>query len=132
MIVLFGRCGCMNEACRLFVDMKEKDLVSWTAMISSYEQGGTYEDALVMFFEMNRRGIDVDEVEYISVSSACAYTLVLETGACIHGLVFKTGTSSYVNIHNALIHMYSTCADIQMLRNSLIRVPTRILFLRTR
>ncbi|KAI3732104.1 hypothetical protein L1987_63301 [Smallanthus sonchifolius] len=112
MIALFGRCGRMDEAYRLFVVMKEKDLVSWTAMISCYEQGGMYEDALVMFIEMNRRGIGVDEVVVISVLSVCARALVLETGASIHGLVFKTGTSSYVNIHNALIHMYSTCVDI--------------------
>ncbi|KAK9065298.1 hypothetical protein SSX86_016681 [Deinandra increscens subsp. villosa] len=112
MIVLFGRCGCVIEAYRLFVNMKEKDIVSWTAMISCYEQRGMYQEALVMFLEMNRKGIGIDEVVVISVLSACAGSAVLETGGSIHGLVVKTGTSCYVNIHNALIHMYSMCADI--------------------
>ncbi|KAD7117303.1 hypothetical protein R6Q59_006115 [Mikania micrantha] len=112
MIVLFGRFGHITEAYRLFVEMKAKDLISWTAMISCYEQKGMYHEALILFIEMNRTGINIDEVVAISVLSACAHMSVPKTGASIHGLVITRGTSSYVNIHNALIHMYSTCADI--------------------
>ncbi|KAK1412337.1 hypothetical protein QVD17_33507 [Tagetes erecta] len=112
MIVLFGRCGLIVEAYQLFVEMKEKDIVSWTAMISCYEQRGLCQEALVMFIEMNQKGIGIDEVVVISVLSACAKLSVLKTGASIHGLVVTRGTSCYVNIHNALIHMYSTCVDI--------------------
>ncbi|KAJ0788656.1 putative tetratricopeptide-like helical domain superfamily, DYW domain-containing protein [Helianthus annuus] len=112
MIVLFGRCGRVGEAYRLFVEMNEKDVVSWTAMIGCYEQSGMCQQALVMFVEMNRKGIGIDEVVAISVLSACTRSSLLETGSPVHGLVLKTGRLSYVNIHNALIHMYSTCGDI--------------------
>ncbi|KVI04300.1 Pentatricopeptide repeat-containing protein [Cynara cardunculus var. scolymus] len=112
MIVLFGRCGLIAEAYRLFVDMNEKDLVSWTALISCYEQTGMYQEALVLFIEMYERGIKIDEVVVISVLSACAHSSIVKTGASVHGLVLTRGTESYVNIQNALIHMYSTCGDI--------------------
>nr|GEW59778.1 pentatricopeptide repeat-containing protein At3g62890-like [Tanacetum cinerariifolium] len=112
MIVLFGRSGRVDEGYRLFVGMKEKDVVSWTALISCYEQSGMYEEALVMFVEMRRKGVKVDEVVVISVLSACGKMSVGKTGASVHGLVLKNGTLCYVNIQNALIHMYSTCGDI--------------------
>ncbi|KAJ9550259.1 hypothetical protein OSB04_014304 [Centaurea solstitialis] len=113
MIVLFGRCGLISEAYRLFVDMNEKDLVSWTALISCYEQTGMYQEALGLFIEMYGRGIKIDEVVVISVLSACAHSSIVKTGASIHGLVLTRGIESYVNIQNALIHMYSVCGDIE-------------------
>ncbi|CAH1424808.1 unnamed protein product [Lactuca virosa] len=112
MIVLFGRCGRVPEAYQLFINMKEKDLVSWTALISCYEQSGMHQQALTLFIEMNGIGIKTDEVAVISVLSACTQSSVMSTGASIHGLILTRGTASYVNIQNALIHMYSTWGDI--------------------
>ncbi|KAL4573194.1 hypothetical protein LXL04_019992 [Taraxacum kok-saghyz] len=112
MIVLFGRCARVPEAYQLFINMKEKDLVSWTALISCYEQNGMHQKALIMFIKMNRIGIKTDEVAVISVLSVCAHLSVMNTGASIHGLILTRGTASYVNIQNALIHMYSSWGDI--------------------
>ncbi|XP_031266496.1 pentatricopeptide repeat-containing protein At3g62890-like [Pistacia vera] len=112
MIVLFGRRGYVNEACRLFNQMPKKDLVSWSALISCYEQNEMYEEALVMFMTMNDHKVMVDEVVVVSVLSACAHLTVVTTGKLIHNLVVKIGIESYVNLQNALIHMYSSCGEI--------------------
>ncbi|KAK3023333.1 hypothetical protein RJ639_043520 [Escallonia herrerae] len=77
--------------------MDERDLVSWTALISCYDQNETYEEALATFAEMYARGITVDEVLIISVLSACANLLVVKTGAMIHGLALRIGIDSYSN-----------------------------------
>ncbi|KAK4739408.1 hypothetical protein R3W88_003105 [Solanum pinnatisectum] len=112
MIVLLGRSGRMSEACQLFDEMMEKDVVSWTALISCYEQHGMYTQALDLFMQMCSNGISVDEVVAVSVLSACAHLLVVQTGESVHGLVIRVGFESYVNLQNALIHMYSTCGDV--------------------
>ncbi|KAA8545270.1 hypothetical protein F0562_020054 [Nyssa sinensis] len=112
MIVLLGRSGYVSEASQLFNSMDEKDMVTWTALISCYEQNEMYEEALLMFVQMNANGIMVDEVVVVSVLSACAHLLVVKTGKLTHGLVLRIGIESYVNLQNALIHMYSTCGDI--------------------
>nr|GMC75611.1 pentatricopeptide repeat-containing protein At3g62890-like [Ipomoea batatas] len=117
MIVLLGRCSRVAEACRLFHEMDDKDLVSWTALISCYEQNGFYEEALDLFVQMSAKGIAMDEVVMVSVFSACANLLVLETGKLVHGLVIKIGFESYVNLQNALIHMYSSCGDVNAAQN---------------
>ena len=74
MIVLLGRCGRLSEVRQLF-DEGAKDLVSWTALISCYEQNEMYEEVLTMFVEMNGFGIGIDEVVLVSVLSACAHLL---------------------------------------------------------
>ncbi|KAL1802202.1 hypothetical protein ACET3Z_030849 [Daucus carota] len=71
-----------------------------------------YEEALTMFVEMNGFGIGIDEVVLVSVLSACAHLSVVKTGKMFHGLSLRVGIDSYVNLQNALIHMYSTCGNI--------------------
>ncbi|TXG65383.1 hypothetical protein EZV62_006658 [Acer yangbiense] len=112
MIVLFGRTGNVSEACKLFSEMPKKDLVSWSALISCYEQNEMYEDALVTFRRMNDHGVMVDEVVVVSVLTACARLTDVVTGKLIHSLVVKIGVEYYVNLQNALIHMYSSCEEI--------------------
>ncbi|XP_027107983.1 pentatricopeptide repeat-containing protein At3g62890-like [Coffea arabica] len=112
MIVLLGRCGRVSEALQLFREIDEKDLVSWTALISCYEQNGLYEEALKLFGEMCSNGPAPDEVVMVSVLSACSHLYVVKTGELAHGLVIRIGFESYVNLQNALIHMYSSCGDL--------------------
>ncbi|CAH9147768.1 unnamed protein product [Cuscuta epithymum] len=117
MIVLLGRCGMVVEACRLFNEMVGNDLVSWTALISCHEQNGFYREAWDWFVRMTSIGITIDEVVAVSVLSACAHLLILETGKSVHGMVTKVGFESYVNLQNALIHMYSCCSDVNSAQN---------------
>lgn len=117
MIVLFGKTGMVEEAHQLFNEMPEKDMVSWSALISCYEQNEMYEEALDMFIEMNANGIMVDEVVVVTVLSACAHLSAVKVGKLIHSLVVKIGIESYVNLQNALIHMYSSSGEIISAQN---------------
>ncbi|XP_024031273.1 pentatricopeptide repeat-containing protein At1g08070, chloroplastic isoform X2 [Morus notabilis] len=117
MIVLFGKEGQVTEACRLFDEMPEKDMVSWSALISCYEQNEMYEEALAIFVKMISKGVKVDEVVVITALSACAHLLVVLMGKLIHSLVLKIGLETYLNLQNALIHMYSTYGDIMAAKN---------------
>ena len=112
MIVLFGKMGHVKEAWKLFNVMGEKDMVSWSALISGFEKNGMYEEALFMFIEMNANGMMLDEVVVVSILSACAHLSIVKTGKMIHGLVSRIGIESYVNLQNALIHMYSGSGEI--------------------
>lgn len=107
MIVLLGKMGHVTEAWKLFKEMDERDMVSWSALISGFEQNGMYEEALLTFIEMKANGMMLDEVVVVSVLSACAHMSIVKTGKMIHALVVRIGTESYINLQNALIHMYS-------------------------
>ncbi|XP_061340943.1 pentatricopeptide repeat-containing protein At3g62890-like [Gastrolobium bilobum] len=112
MIVLFGRKGLVVHARRLFDEIREKDMISWSAMVSCYEQNEMYEEALVMFVDMNANGVMVDEVVVVSAISACTSLLIVRTGKSVHGLAAKIGIEDYVSLQNALIHLYSSCGKI--------------------
>ncbi|GJU03492.1 pentatricopeptide repeat-containing protein, chloroplastic [Tanacetum coccineum] len=69
--------------------MEVRTLVSWNAMIASYEQNKAGGDAIQLFREMLIENIDFDSITMVSVISACA------------GL-------------GALIDMYSKCGSIKL------------------
>ncbi|KAF3453933.1 hypothetical protein FNV43_RR04374 [Rhamnella rubrinervis] len=117
MIVLFGKTGLVEEAYQLFNEIPEKDMVSWSALISCYEQNEMYEEALAIFIKMNASRVMVDEVVVVTVLSACSNLSVIHLGELIHCLVVKIGIESYVNLQNALIHMYSSCGEIMSAQN---------------
>ncbi|KAJ4953496.1 hypothetical protein NE237_030328 [Protea cynaroides] len=112
MIALFGRTGRVAEARQTFDEIPQKDVVSWSALISSYEQNDMFKEALIMFRQMYAMGIKVDEVAMVSVLSACGGLSAIKEGELVHGLIIRTGVESYINLQNALIHMYSECSDI--------------------
>lgn len=56
LIVLYNKCRCLDDARRVLDEMPERNVVSWTAMISGYSQRGYASEALHLFVEMLMSG----------------------------------------------------------------------------
>ena len=56
LIVLYKKCRCLDDARRVLDEMPERNVVSWTAMISGYSQRGYASEALHLFVEMLMSG----------------------------------------------------------------------------
>ncbi|KAK1582780.1 hypothetical protein Q3G72_018182 [Acer saccharum] len=123
LINMYAVCGTLSDARKLFDESPSLDSVSWNSILAGYVNAGNveeartgnnemYEDALVTFRRMNDHGVMVDEVVVVSVLTACARLTDVMIGKLIHSLVVKIGVEYYVNLQNALIHMYSSCEEI--------------------
>lgn len=56
LIILYTKCECLGCARHVFDEMRERNVVSWTAMISGYSQRGFASEALHLFVQMLRSG----------------------------------------------------------------------------
>ncbi|KAI3827136.1 hypothetical protein L1987_01206 [Smallanthus sonchifolius] len=83
LIALYGKCGNVEIARALFDQMEVRTLVSWNAMIASYEQNNAGEDAIQLFRKMQLENIDFDSVTMVSVISECAGLGALSVGKWI-------------------------------------------------
>lgn len=56
LLILYCKCECLSDARYVFDEMPERNVVSWTAMISAYSQRGFTVEALSLFVKMLRSG----------------------------------------------------------------------------
>ena len=63
--------GDLGSAYKVFEKMPERNLVTWTLMITRFAQLGCARDAIDMFLDMELSGYAPDRFTYSSVLSAC-------------------------------------------------------------
>ncbi|KAI4329295.1 hypothetical protein L6164_021578 [Bauhinia variegata] len=112
LIKMYSAVGLIEEAEKLFSQTECKDVVSWTAMISGYENSFLPEKSLQTYKMMESEGVLPDEITLASVLSACSCLGHLDMGISLHEVAKQTGLISYIIVANALIDMYSKCKCI--------------------
>lgn len=80
LIDMYCKCGCIMKAMKAFGEMREKDTVSWTSLISGIAVNGYAEDALKLFSQMLSEGIRPSSVTFIGVLLACSHGGLVEEG----------------------------------------------------
>ncbi|XP_042422060.1 pentatricopeptide repeat-containing protein At3g13880-like [Zingiber officinale] len=79
-IFMYARSGNIDAAKTTFQEMENRDVVSWSAMISSHAQHGCATDALMLFKEMEDCPIVPNHVTFLGVLSACSHGGLVEEG----------------------------------------------------
>ncbi|GKA72028.1 pentatricopeptide repeat-containing protein [Tanacetum coccineum] len=80
LISMYSRCGDIEAAARVFDKMKERNVISWTSIITGYAKHGLAKSALEKFDQMLKAGVKPNEVTYIAVLSACSHVGMVDEG----------------------------------------------------
>ncbi|KAL5063167.1 hypothetical protein RYX36_024904 [Vicia faba] len=80
LIDMYARCGCLEDAKRVFDKMKCRDVASWTSLISSYGMAGQGCNAVELFTEMLNSGQTPDSIAFVAILSACSHSGLLDEG----------------------------------------------------
>uniref|UniRef100_A0A0D9WXU3 DYW domain-containing protein n=1 Tax=Leersia perrieri TaxID=77586 RepID=A0A0D9WXU3_9ORYZ len=77
---MYSKCGRVEMACKAFQKIKEKNILSWSAMITGYGMHGHGQEALEVFADMKRSGLRPNYITFISVLAACSHAGLLNEG----------------------------------------------------
>ncbi|KAK9191520.1 hypothetical protein WN943_020133 [Citrus x changshan-huyou] len=113
LVDMYCKCKSIKYAESVFRKMARKNVVSWTAMLVGYGQNGCSEEAVKIFCNMQRNGIEPDDFTLGSVISSCANLASLEEGTQFHGRSLVTGLISFITVSNALVTFYGKCGNIE-------------------
>ncbi|KAF2313353.1 hypothetical protein GH714_010525 [Hevea brasiliensis] len=100
---MYSRCGSKVDAIKVFDEIPEPDVVSWTERIGAACDG---EEALECFGILHSIGLDINEYTLINVFSAIGGAKFLKAAKQIQALCHKTGYLQVVSVGNALVSMY--------------------------
>nr|ACF22688.1 vegetative storage protein [Brachypodium distachyon] len=106
----YMRIGAVQAARRLFEGMTEKDVVTWSCMVTGYVQSGDICEALTAYKKMVEAGIKPNAVTVVSVVQACSLAPDIEEGRRVHDIAVKIGCELEMTVATALVDMYMKCS----------------------
>ncbi|KAJ6304092.1 hypothetical protein OIU77_017884 [Salix suchowensis] len=80
LVDMYAKCGDINESRKVFDEMPQRNVVSWSGMIYGYTQLGEHEEAMRLFKEALLEGLDVNDFTLSSVIRVCGSATLLELG----------------------------------------------------
>ncbi|KAG5515759.1 hypothetical protein RHGRI_036717 [Rhododendron griersonianum] len=92
---------------KIFNEMPEKNVVSWTSLLSGYSRNGLVDQAIETFFCMQAEGIKPNPLTFATVLGALADDGAVKKGIQVHCMVIKNGFEATTFVSNSLINMYS-------------------------
>ncbi|XP_008797359.2 pentatricopeptide repeat-containing protein At1g19720 [Phoenix dactylifera] len=119
LVSMYAKCGSLEEARRVFDGMPERNLFTWSAMISGYSREQRWQEVVDLFFQMMHEGVSPDCFLLLKVLQACANTGDLETGRLLHSLAVRGGHLDSVegtHLSNSVLAMYAKCGELSMAR----------------
>ncbi|XP_050371452.1 pentatricopeptide repeat-containing protein At3g24000, mitochondrial [Argentina anserina] len=109
---LYGSYGVVENARKVFEEMPEKNVVTWTSLIVGYSSGGDLGEVMCIYKHMRREGVFCNDNTLATVFSTCGGLGDELLGQQVLGEVVKLGLQSSVSVENSLISMYGSFGDV--------------------
>lgn len=110
---MYVKCGWLEVAKLVFYGMADRNVVGWTGLLVGYTEAEKLKDAMSLFAEMVREGVELDEFVFSIILKACGGLEDLNMGKQIHGYSIKLGMESEVSVGTPLVDFYVKCANFK-------------------
>ncbi|KAI5679985.1 hypothetical protein M9H77_01212 [Catharanthus roseus] len=125
---MYAKCAAIDCAQKVFDEMRDRNLVTWNAMLSGYVQNGMAKVGLNLFREMTGSEAYLpDEFTVATVLMGCAEVQDLVLGLQIHGYAIKRGFE--VNSLKPIANMYFYCGEVDCGEKVLDGIDGDLLFI---
>nr|XP_043609653.1 pentatricopeptide repeat-containing protein At4g39952, mitochondrial [Erigeron canadensis] len=129
-VYMYSKCGCVENARKVFDEMRVRDVVAWTALVIGYVQNGECENGLKCVCDMYRlcdRGED-ERPNFRTLEGgfqACGDLGNVYAGRCLHGAAVKSGLERSLVVKSSILSMYSKCGTVEEAYLAFREVPVK-------
>ncbi|KAL2249272.1 UNVERIFIED_CONTAM: putative pentatricopeptide repeat-containing protein [Sesamum indicum] len=116
LVGFYSKLERLEDAQKLFDDIPEKNVVSWTAIMGGYVGAGRFREVVDLFRKSLAMGLRPDSYTLVRVLSACSQLGDLGAGQWIHKYVLDIGMGSNVFVNTSLVDMYAKCGNMEKAR----------------
>ncbi|KAF5192601.1 Pentatricopeptide repeat-containing protein [Thalictrum thalictroides] len=93
LVDLYGKCGSMQDARRVFMDISKPNVVSWNGLIFGLASNSHFSSAFSAFEDMRLEGVHPDEITFLLVLYACSHGGLVDKGLeCFYSMSDSYGT----------------------------------------
>ena len=112
LITAYSKRGFFGCGLRVFDEMAERNLVSWTLIVSAAIQNGELDMGLKMYVDMTTNGFMPNEFAVGSVMKACVSMGASEFGYSIHCFALKIGIEKNPFVGCSVLNFYAKLGDV--------------------
>ncbi|XP_011622572.2 pentatricopeptide repeat-containing protein At3g02330 [Amborella trichopoda] len=123
LITMYAKCGSVSSANRIFFQMGDKDLVSWTAIVSGHLRNKQFKEAFKLLSYFGETGINLDQHFIATIIGACTTLQAIKQGEQIHTLALKLGFGFNIFVTNSLLNMYINFGHIKRAQKLFFLMP---------
>lgn len=106
LVSMYSSCGNIEAAFQVFNEMGNRNIITWTSMITGLSKYGYADRAIALFSEMLRAGIRPNEITYVAVLSACSHAgLVTEGWRHFNSMYLNHGTAPRMEHYACIVDM---------------------------
>ncbi|WOL18322.1 hypothetical protein Cni_G27116 [Canna indica] len=106
LVDMYSRCNDLDSALKVFSAMTERNVISWTAMITGSVLNDRHNMAMELFREMGVEGVKPNRATLVSLLPTCGELGALNHGRELHGYILRYGFESEPQVIGALVDMY--------------------------
>ncbi|KAI5056069.1 hypothetical protein GOP47_0029590 [Adiantum capillus-veneris] len=111
-IDMYAKCGSVAKAQEVFDSLLNRDVVSWTSLISGYAEHGPYEEAFGCVRRMRQEGGSPNSHTLVCLLKACGHLGAIERAEEVHTEIVLKGLEGEELIGNSLADTYAKCGQL--------------------
>ncbi|XP_029116570.1 pentatricopeptide repeat-containing protein At5g66520 [Elaeis guineensis] len=123
LVDMYCKCGCMDEALKVFDGVRGGDVVLWNAMIGGLAMHGHAERALELFGMMKERGIIPNESTFIGALCACTHAGMVNDGKKIFESMREYGVEPQREHYGCLADLLGRAGQVEEAEQVLLSMP---------
>ncbi|GMG99609.1 hypothetical protein Nepgr_001449 [Nepenthes gracilis] len=126
LVDMYSKCGCLSSALAVFYRMKEKNVLTWTAMTTGLAFHGKGKEALEMLDQMQGHNVMPNVVTFTSLFSACCHAgLVAEGLHLFRSMGRKFGVEPHIRHYGCIIDLLGRAGHLREAYETMMRMPVK-------
>ncbi|RCV43505.1 hypothetical protein SETIT_9G299200v2 [Setaria italica] len=114
----------VEGARKVFDEMPERSVVSWTAIMNGYQKLGRHSEVVRLFLDMLATGVKGNSLTFVCLLKSCGEQCDAKLGRQVHCCIVKGGWSNVI-VDSAVAHFYAQCGDVTATSTVFDRMASR-------
>ncbi|KAJ1296240.1 hypothetical protein BS78_01G284700 [Paspalum vaginatum] len=123
LIDMYAKCGNVDEARRVFNQLKPNEVTCWNAIINGLAVNGHPREALGLFEQMRRNSISPNSVTMIGVLSACSHGGLVDEGRWWFHEMEMLGIRKKVEHYGCMVDLLGRCGYLGEAMDLISKMP---------
>lgn len=123
LINMYGKCGSIEGSVNIFDKMTNRNLITWTALISALGLNGYAHEALGRFREMELLGFKPDRTALIAVLTACRHGGLVMEGMELFGQMKNYGVEVEMDHYHCMVDLLAKYGHVREAEKMISSMP---------